>query len=131
MAQGAAVRTESRGAHFREDFPRRDDANWLKRTIATWSDPQQTLPTLNYEALDVKRMELPPGWRGYGNKDYVDHADTAARAAEVAAVRERMKGASRQEVQRTLMPFDHLLPERLRGRNERIDEPLGAAGEGA
>ncbi|MBL8307799.1 MAG: fumarate reductase flavoprotein subunit [Rubrivivax sp.] len=131
VAQGAAVRTESRGAHFREDFPRRDDAQWLKRTLATWSDPQQTLPTLNYEALDVKRMELPPGWRGYGNKDYVDHADTPARAAEVAAVRERMKGASRQDVQRTLMPFDHLLPERLRGRNERIDEPLGAAGEGA
>ena len=23
------------------------------------------------------QMELPPGWRGYGAKDYVDHPDTA------------------------------------------------------
>ena len=30
-------------------------------------------------------MELPPGWRGYGAKDYIDHPDTAARAAEVDA----------------------------------------------
>ncbi len=36
VAYGAAQRTESRGAHFREDFPRRDDAQWLKRTLATW-----------------------------------------------------------------------------------------------
>ena len=54
VAQGALTRTESRGAHFREDFPRRNDAEWLKRTLATWSDPLATLPTLNYEALDVQ-----------------------------------------------------------------------------
>ena len=36
VAYGALVRTESRGAHFREDFPRRNDAEWLKRTLATW-----------------------------------------------------------------------------------------------
>ena len=36
VAHGALQRTESRGAHFREDFPRRDDATWLKRTLATW-----------------------------------------------------------------------------------------------
>ena len=35
VAHGAQVRTESRGAHFRQDFPRRDDAQWLKRTLAT------------------------------------------------------------------------------------------------
>ncbi len=124
VAHGAQVRTESRGAHFREDFPRRDDAQWLKRTLATWQNERDTLPTLSYEALDVKAMELPPGWRGYGAKDYVDHPDTAARTAEVAALRERMKDAQRFDVQRTLMPYDHLLPEALRGRNERLDEPL-------
>ncbi|MEY2919398.1 MAG: Fumarate reductase flavoprotein subunit, partial [Pseudomonadota bacterium] len=32
VAQGALTRTESRGAHFREDFPFRNDAQWLKRT---------------------------------------------------------------------------------------------------
>ncbi|MEP7283708.1 MAG: fumarate reductase flavoprotein subunit [Rubrivivax sp.] len=124
VAHGAAQRTESRGAHFREDFPQRDDARWLKRTLATWKGNADTLPTLTYEALDVKAMELPPGWRGYGAKDYVEHPDTPARAAEVAALRERMKGEPRFDVQRALMPYEELLPDRLRGRNERIDEPL-------
>ena len=35
-----------------------------------------------------------------------------------------MAGASRFAVQEALMPYDTLLPERFRGRNERIDEPL-------
>jgi fumarate reductase flavoprotein subunit len=124
VAHGALTRTESRGAHFREDFPRRNDAEWLKRTLATWSDPQATLPTLNYEALDIARMELPPGWRGYGNKDYTDHPDTPQRAAEVARLRESMTGADRHAVQAALMPYAHLLPPGLQGRNERIDEKL-------
>ncbi|HTS92027.1 MAG TPA: succinate dehydrogenase/fumarate reductase flavoprotein subunit, partial [Stellaceae bacterium] len=34
---GALNRTESRGAHAREDFPKRDDKNWMKHTIA-WLD---------------------------------------------------------------------------------------------
>jgi succinate dehydrogenase / fumarate reductase, flavoprotein subunit len=35
LVAGALVRTESRGAHFREDHPLRDDANWLKHTLVT------------------------------------------------------------------------------------------------
>ena len=124
VAAGALARTESRGAHFREDFPRRDDTNWLRRTLATWPNPMDTMPTLQYEALDVMKMELPPGWRGYGNKDYVDHPDTPRRAGEVTALRERMNGADRHAVQEALMPYEHLLPERFRGRNERIDERM-------
>ena len=110
VAYGAAQRTESRGAHFREDFPRRDDAQWLKRTLATWPADGDTLPTLAYEPLDVMAMELPPGWRGYGAKDYIDHPDTPKRAEEVAALRERLKGESRFAVQQVLMPYDELLP---------------------
>jgi len=125
VAYGALARTESRGAHYRQDFPRRNDAEWLKRTLATWKRPEDTLPTLSYEPLDVKRMELPPGWRGYGAKDYVDHPDTQARLGEVESIRQRH--GDRFELQKALMPYEHLLPARLRGRNERIDEPLAAA----
>ena len=34
--RGAENRKESRGAHMHEDFPERDDANWMKHTIATF-----------------------------------------------------------------------------------------------
>ncbi len=126
VAHGAQVRTESRGAHFRQDFPRRDDAQWLKRTLATWNDEYDTLPTLAYEPLDVKRMELAPGWRGYGAKDYIDHPDTPRRQAEIEAARVRHAGADRFTLQEALMPYEQLLPGVLRGRNERLDERFDA-----
>ena len=128
IAYGALVRTESRGAHFRHDFPRRNDAEWLKRTLATWKSDADMLPTLNYEPLDPNKMELPPGWRGYGAKDYIDHPDTAARLAEVEALKAKL-GGDRFALQQALMPFQELLPKRLHGRNERIDEPMAKAAE--
>jgi fumarate reductase flavoprotein subunit len=121
IAYGALTRTESRGAHSRQDYPRRDDSQWLKRTLATWRNESDTLPALAYEPLDVRKMELPPGWRGYGAKDYIDHPDTAARAAEVEAIR-KSAGLDRFALQAKLMPYEHLLPGRFRGRNERVDE---------
>lgn len=37
IAAGALRREESRGSHFRTDFPHRDDARWLHHTIASWT----------------------------------------------------------------------------------------------
>jgi fumarate reductase flavoprotein subunit len=65
-------------------------------------------------------MELPPGWRGYGAKDYTDHPDTKARQAQVDALKERF--TNRFDRQRALMPYEHLLPATLRGKNERVDD---------
>ncbi len=122
VAQGALARTESRGAHFRSDFPVRNDPDWLARTLATWPDADATLPVLAYEPLDVRRMEMPPGWRGYGAKDYIDHPDTPARQAEVDRVRAATAGAGRLAQQQALMPWEHQLPPRLRGRNARLGD---------
>ena len=122
VAYGALQRRESRGAHFREDFPRRNDAEWLKRTLATWKSETDTLPSLAYEELDVMQMELPPGWRGYGAKDNIDHPDTLKRVAEIEALKKKLNGADRFNVQEKIMPYESLLPDRFRGKNERIDE---------
>lgn len=65
IAYGALQRTESRGSHAREDYPARNDRDWLSRTLATWPDSGADVPTLRYEAA-TQVMEIPPGDRGYG-----------------------------------------------------------------
>ena len=60
MVTGAIARKESRGVHLKPDYPDRDDANWLKTTIATWS-PEG--PRLSYESVDTSL--IPPRPRQY------------------------------------------------------------------
>ncbi|MEG6505585.1 fumarate reductase flavoprotein subunit [Nitratidesulfovibrio sp. 1201_IL3209] len=64
VCHGALMRTESRGSHTREDFPERNDRDWLNRTLASWR-PGADLPHLDYEPATT-HVELPPGDRGYG-----------------------------------------------------------------
>ena len=62
IAQGAGMRDESRGAHYKPDFPDRDDRNWLKTTKATFA-PDADEPKFEFEPVDVSL--IPPRPRKY------------------------------------------------------------------
>jgi succinate dehydrogenase / fumarate reductase flavoprotein subunit len=57
MVAGALNRTESRGAHSREDFPERDDVKFLKHTLA-YKGPKG--PTLKYKPVSITRFQPKP-----------------------------------------------------------------------
>jgi fumarate reductase flavoprotein subunit len=121
VAKGGRERTESRGAHYREDFLKRDDANWLNRTLTSWPDANATQPTITYEELDIMSMEMPPAFRGYGAKGMIiEHELSAKRQAEVDELTEKMEaeGKDRFEIQAALMNYD--LPMNYKDKNERV-----------
>ena len=71
VARGALARTESRGAHFRTDFPLRNDSEWLNRTLVRWSMDASD-PSFSYEPVGL--IDLPPGHRGYGSDERIEMA---------------------------------------------------------
>ncbi|EII8307592.1 fumarate reductase flavoprotein subunit [Campylobacter jejuni] len=120
VAYGALLRTESRGAHYREDYPKRDDLNWMKRTNTFWVEGE-TLPRIEYEELDIMKMEIPPAFRGYGVKgNIIENPLSEKRQAEVDAICEKMEaeGKGRYEIQNALMPYE--LQAKYKAPNQRI-----------
>jgi succinate dehydrogenase / fumarate reductase, flavoprotein subunit len=63
ITKGALQRNESRGAHYKPDFPERDDENFMKTTIATYTPNG---PELTYEPVDVSHIK--PRKRDYTKK---------------------------------------------------------------
>src|SRR5215472_8998697 len=62
IAQGAAMRDESRGSHYKPDFPDRDDKNWMKTTKAVFA-PDADEPKFEFEPVDASL--IPPRARKY------------------------------------------------------------------
>lgn len=60
MTLGALLRNESRGAHYKPEFPDRNDEDFLKTTKATWTPDG---PQISYEEVDVSL--IPPRIRDY------------------------------------------------------------------
>ena len=119
ITKGAMLRTESRGAHTREDFPKRDDKNWLKRTLTSWKNPSDEEPTVEYEDINIMDMELPPGFRGYGKKgNIIENENSQIRLDEVEKLKRENQTLDRFEIQNLLMPYT--LPKKYKEKNERV-----------
>ena len=80
----ARARTESRGAHFRDDHPERDDANWLKHTLACRE------PTTARSRLDYKPVELGK-LRTHGAEVLMPESSSTSASAEGEALRPRSR----------------------------------------
>jgi len=61
IAYSALNRTESRGAHYREDYPKRDDQNWLKHTLIYKNEEKE--PIIKYKPVVITK--IPPMERKY------------------------------------------------------------------
>jgi len=66
ILKGALLRNESRGAHYKPDFPNRDDANFLKATLANYNVATGG-PDITYGAVDTSLVK--PRARTYGKTD--------------------------------------------------------------
>ncbi len=73
IAKGARQRDESRGAHYKPDFPERDDEQFLKATIATY-DAEADEAHVGWGPID--NSLIPPRKRTYGAVEVAAKSET-------------------------------------------------------
>jgi succinate dehydrogenase / fumarate reductase flavoprotein subunit len=101
---GALNRNESRGAHYKPEFPERDDENFLKTTIAEYSGEG---PVFSYEPVDISL--IPPRKRDYSK---------GKKEAATAAPKQFVSSGAGQKPQNLSGPV-------VWGQNkERVNDPL-------
>jgi len=54
ITMGALARNEFRGAHYKPEFPKRDDENWLKTTVAKYENGNIDL---SYQNVDLRYLQ--------------------------------------------------------------------------
>ena len=59
VTKAARMRDESRGAHFKREFPQRDDERFMKITVAAY-DPATEEPVISYEDFDHSLVKPRP-----------------------------------------------------------------------
>lgn len=64
ITKGALNRNESRGSHYKPEFPERNDADWLKTTLASYN-ANTNAPDLSYETVDISLIK--PRKRDYSH----------------------------------------------------------------
>src|SRR5690349_8433569 len=82
ILKGALMRNESRGAHYKPEFPDRNDAEFLKATLAAY-DASSDAPEIRYGPIDTSLVQ--PRARTYGKKETAPAAAAAAPTARPAA----------------------------------------------
>jgi succinate dehydrogenase / fumarate reductase flavoprotein subunit len=87
---GALQRNESRGAHYKPQYPERDDAHFLKVTIADY-DARNDKPIISYGQVDTSLV--PPRARTYGKKDSKPTATGSGDGAKPSAAAPATVGA--------------------------------------
>jgi succinate dehydrogenase / fumarate reductase flavoprotein subunit len=63
---GALMRDESRGSHFKPEFPNRDDEKYLQTTMARYDHANHSGPKISYEPVDISLLK--PVLRDYTGK---------------------------------------------------------------
>ena len=77
---------------------------------------------MQYEELDIMKMEMPPAFRGYGKKgNTIENPLSQKRQDEIDKIKESKKESNRYEIQDAIMPYE------LQDEYKKVNERIGVA----